>query len=81
MSGAIEKWGRRLSPPAIAYGRLEVAIMRLLFALLLWTNLPVFEKFLPFLKKGIALQDLDDYFSYRHDSEVDGAICKRKAVH
>jgi hypothetical protein len=31
--------------------------------------------------RGVQPEDLDDYFSYRHDSEVDGAICKRKAVH
>ena len=35
MGGAIEKWGARLRAPVIAYGRLEVAAMRLLFGLLL----------------------------------------------
>ena len=31
--------------------------------------------------RDIQPVDLDDYSSYRHDSEVDGAIRKRKAVH
>ena len=31
--------------------------------------------------RGVQPEDLDDYFSYRHDSEVDRAISRRKAVH
>jgi hypothetical protein len=44
--GAIQRWGDRLRPPAVAYGRIEVALMRLFFAGLLWFNLPVYAKFL-----------------------------------
>jgi hypothetical protein len=42
----IDKWGTRLRPAPMAFGRLEVAAMRLLFGLLLWFNLPVHSKFL-----------------------------------
>ncbi len=31
--------------------------------------------------RGVEPDDLDDYYSYRHDSEVDNAIKRRKAVH
>ncbi len=31
--------------------------------------------------RGVEPDDLDDYFSYRHDSEVDNAVKRRKAVH
>ena len=31
--------------------------------------------------RGVEPDDLDDYYSYRHDSEVDNAVRKRKAVH
>ena len=46
MGGAIEKWGARLRPPVIAYGRLEVAAMRLLFGVLFYLNIPNLSKFL-----------------------------------
>ncbi len=31
--------------------------------------------------RGIEPDDLDDYYSYRHHSEVDNAVKRRKAVH
>ncbi len=31
--------------------------------------------------RGVEPDDLDDYFSYRHDSEVDNAVKRRRAVH
>ncbi len=31
--------------------------------------------------RGVEPDDLDDYYSYRHDSEVDNAVKRRKAVH
>ena len=31
--------------------------------------------------RSVQPEDLDDYVSYRHDSEVDGAINRRKSVH
>ena len=46
MSAKIDRWGARIRPPPIDFGRLEVAAMRLLFAILFWSNLPVIEKFL-----------------------------------
>ena len=31
--------------------------------------------------RGIGADDLDNYYSYRHDSEVDNAVKRRKVVH
>ena len=31
--------------------------------------------------RGVEADDLDDYYSYRHDSEVENAVKRRKAVH
>ena len=31
--------------------------------------------------RGVEPDDLDDYYSYRHDAEVDNAVKRRKAVH
>jgi len=31
--------------------------------------------------RGVEPDDLDDYYSYRHDSEVENAVKRRKAVH
>lgn len=45
MIGQITKWGERLRPRVVEYGRAEAAAMRLLFALLVWVNLPVHHKF------------------------------------
>jgi hypothetical protein len=45
MMEKVIKWGDRLRPSVIEYGRIEAAAMRLLFGLLVWVNLPVTEKF------------------------------------
>ena len=31
--------------------------------------------------RGIPVDDLDDYSTYRHDREVDNAVARRQAVH
>jgi Flp pilus assembly protein TadD len=39
------------------------------------------HKAMPARVRGVQPEDLDDCFSYRRDSEVDGAVRKRTAVH
>ncbi len=40
-----ERWVARLQPPVVLYGRWETMLMRLCFSVLLWFNLPAFDKF------------------------------------
>ncbi len=77
MSGCIERWGERLRPRAVAYGRFEVGAMRLCFALLFYFNLPVYSKFLnqgdPQPRpNGLAEWGLD--FSWAGDPAVMGVL-------
>lgn len=71
----VSKWGDRMRPSVIEYGRVEAAAMRLLFGLLVWVNLPVTEKFLaqenPQPKpNGLAEWGLD--FSWAGDPAIMG---------
>ena len=57
---------KKLRPPVVLYGRWETMLMRLAFAVLLWFNLPAFDKF-PEQKTPIGLASKGIDFTFVND--------------
>ena len=59
---------RKLHPPVVLYGRWEALLMRLCFAVLVWFNLPAFDKF-PEQKTpvGLAAEPFNIDFTFVND--------------